>query len=94
MKMSYLVLRHHAEMLVAAGALARRVVSEPLKSKGKLELYACSGEGRVRLRLLHRHRTDGNRAIERARRGDVLTGVAGAEVGPDDAVTRIAPAGD
>jgi ribosomal protein RSM22 (predicted rRNA methylase) len=94
MKMSYLVLRHHTETLVDAGALARRVVSEPMKSKGKLELYGCSDDGRVRIRLLHRHRRDGNRAIERARRGDVLIGVAGAEAGPDDTVIRIAPAGD
>ena len=89
MKMSYLVLRHMTEPLVPAGALARRVVSEPLPSKGKLELFGCSDEGRVKLRLLHRHRTDANRALERARRGDVLVG-ASAEVGRDDHVVVLA----
>jgi ribosomal protein RSM22 (predicted rRNA methylase) len=79
---------------VPAGALARRVVSEPLESKGKRELYGCSDDGRVKLRLLRRHRTDANRAFERARRGDVLIGVGDAEVGADAAVERIAPAGD
>jgi ribosomal protein RSM22 (predicted rRNA methylase) len=94
MKMSYLVVRHQTDSLVPAGALARRIVSEPLKSKGKLELYGCSDQGRVKLRLLHRHRTEANRALERARRGDVVTGAARAEVGPDDAVERLTPAND
>ncbi|HTJ43914.1 MAG TPA: small ribosomal subunit Rsm22 family protein [Kofleriaceae bacterium] len=94
MKMSYLVLRHMTEPLVPAGALARRVVSEPMKSKGKLELYGCSDEGRLKLRLLQRNRTDANRAFERARRGDVLVGIGGTEVDPDEDVGRITPAGD
>jgi ribosomal protein RSM22 (predicted rRNA methylase) len=92
MKFSYLVLRHGAEPLVEAGSLARRVVSEPLKSKGKLELFGCSDEGRVRLRLLHRHRNDQTRGFERARRGDVLAGVTSADVAPTDTVDRIRPA--
>ncbi len=71
LKFSYLVLRHDAAPLVdSAGAW--RVVSAPFTAKGKQEVFGCSNGGRVSLRLLKRHRTEANRAFERARRGDVI----------------------
>ena len=80
MKFSYLVLRKQPLALVdAAGAW--RVVGAPHVQKGKLEVFGCSDAGRVRLRLLKRNRAESNRAIERARRGDVIVtdAVPGAE---------------
>jgi ribosomal protein RSM22 (predicted rRNA methylase) len=71
MKFSYLVLRKQPLALVEAPD-AWRVVSAPMPAKGKLELVGCGERGRVRLRLLRRHRTDGNRDFERADRGDVV----------------------
>ena len=72
LRFSYLVLRHAAEpRLAPAGAW--RAVSAPMPDKGKLELFGCGEPGRVTLRLLKRNRADGNRGVERARRGDVLT---------------------
>ena len=69
MKYAYLVLRRQPGN-VAAGAV--RVVGHPHRSKGKLEMPVCGPDGLVPLRLLSRHRAPGNRAVERARRGDLL----------------------
>ena len=71
---------------------AWRVVDDPHGQKGKLELTACGEPGWVAVRLLRRHRSNANRAIERVRRGDLFTvphaADAGAlELGPDDRVT-------
>ena len=71
MRFSYLVLRKQPLSLVADPA-AWRVVSAPFPAKGKLELIGCSERGRVRLRLLRRHRSAANRAFEDADRGSVL----------------------
>jgi SAM-dependent methyltransferase len=49
-----------------------RVVSDPHASKGKLEMTLCGAPGWVPVRLLKRHRSASNRALERAHRGDVL----------------------
>ncbi len=95
---SYLVLRRAPEPRIAPRG-AWRVVSAPFPAKGKLELFGCSdgGDRRVVLRLLKRNRADGNRAIERARRGDVLAIGAAAEgdrveIAGDTVVTRSEPA--
>jgi ribosomal protein RSM22 (predicted rRNA methylase) len=71
---AYLVLAHRptAPVATAPGEAALRVVSHPSHPKGKVELDACGADGLVPLRLLRRHRADGNRGFERARRGDVL----------------------
>ncbi len=50
-----------------------RVVTDPHASKGKRELTLCGAPGWVPIRLLNRHRGPGTRALERARRGDVLS---------------------
>jgi ribosomal protein RSM22 (predicted rRNA methylase) len=98
MKMAYLVLRHGAERQVDSDGAAMRVVSQPLASKGKHEVYGCGDAGRVRLRLLSRARTPANRDVERARRGDVLIVPAAAldrgDVDKDMAVLRVALAGE
>ena len=97
LKFSYLVLRRSPHPLVEAGGTAWRVVSAAHAPKGKLELYGCSDAGRVELRLLRRNRADGNRAFERAERGNVLV-VDGAEATADrveitaaTTVTRVEP---
>ena len=46
-----------------------RVVSDPLVSKGKLELFLCGPGGRLRAVRLNRDRSPGNRPFQRLRRG-------------------------
>jgi ribosomal protein RSM22 (predicted rRNA methylase) len=101
MKFSYLVLRAHPLALVDEEATwagtAWRVVSAPRPAKGKLEVIGCSDRGRLPLRLLRRYRTDANRAIERAERGDVLVtdaapGEQRVELVATTAVERLEPA--
>jgi ribosomal protein RSM22 (predicted rRNA methylase) len=87
LKFSYLVLRRAPAPLVDADH-AWRVVSAVHAPKGKVELDGCSDAGLVQLRLLRRHRSDANRAFERAVRGDVVI-VDGAEV---TTATRVEPA--
>jgi hypothetical protein len=74
MKFSYLVLRRGDEPLVEVdgGREAHRVMADARKLKGRRECTGCGEDGWTRLRLLSRHRDDENRALERARRGDVL----------------------
>ena len=82
---SYLTLRRDGRTL--RDAVTRpgegepwRVVSEPMPSKGKLELFVCGAPGRARLVRLDRHRTAANARLDRTGRGDVLR-IEGA---PDD----------
>ncbi|MEZ4368245.1 MAG: small ribosomal subunit Rsm22 family protein [Kofleriaceae bacterium] len=49
-----------------------RVVSEPLRPKGKLELFMCGADGRRRLRLLDRHAGPGPTAVRALVRGDLV----------------------
>jgi len=73
---AYLTLRNDAgnadAQLPSEPGRAYRVVSEPLRSKGKLELFGCGEDGRPRLVQLSRHRTESNRTFGKARRGDLL----------------------
>ncbi len=49
-----------------------RVVSDPIETKGKLELFACSETGYQRLMRLARDEREANAAFGAARRGDIL----------------------
>jgi ribosomal protein RSM22 (predicted rRNA methylase) len=67
---SYLVLRNQGR---ACGDTALfRVVSDPMKDKGRLRLFICGAAGRVLLTRLDRERSPGNQAFERIERGDVV----------------------
>ena len=70
-----------------------RVVSQPLKTKGKLELWLCGGAGeRRKLMRLDRKASEANAAFGEARRGDLLRlGSDSKRVGPNDAVERRHP---
>ena len=68
---------------------AYRVVSDPLESKGKLELFGCGEPGYVRLTRLTRHATAGNAPFTEARRGDVLSvDTAGPRIAETTSVQR------
>ncbi len=82
---SYLVLRKDGVTL--RGAVrepAYRVVSSPIVTKGKRELFLCGYGERLRLTRLDRDGAKGD-AWESARRGDVLT----LEPRPDVGISRI-----
>lgn len=66
---SYLVLGHAQPRL---DPTRYRVVSDPLKDKGRLRLYLCGPRGRHQVMRLDRDRTAANQALDQARRGDVL----------------------
>ncbi len=74
LKFAYLTLRRESaeQVPVEVGRRALRVVSGPLDQKGTVQRIVCGEEGRVHLRVLKRDRTDQNRALGEARRGDVL----------------------
>ncbi|MBX3252165.1 MAG: hypothetical protein KF901_33635 [Myxococcales bacterium] len=70
---SYLTLRRDGRTLAEAlGEPLRRVVSMPLVSKGKRELFVCDERGRAILRRLDRDARPENAAFGDAQRGDVL----------------------
>jgi ribosomal protein RSM22 (predicted rRNA methylase) len=92
---SYLTLHRAARSLAEldrAHALAR-VVSSPLRSKGKVELAVCGASATRKLRRLDRHVSDANRALGDVHRGCVLRLPESAEqvamVRAIDAGTRI-----
>jgi ribosomal protein RSM22 (predicted rRNA methylase) len=71
---SYLTL-HTAERSLAElapGQHAHRVVSAPLRSKGKLELLVCGADDARRLQRLDRHERPGNAALDTLHRGNVV----------------------
>jgi len=82
MKFAYLVLRRQP-LSVVDGPGAWRIVSPPRSPKGKHEVVGCGEPGWRTLRLLRRNRTDANRALERAERGDVVVVSAVAEPGAE-----------
>ncbi len=74
LKFSYLVLRKDGRSLPDAfGEAAFRVVSEPLVTKGKRELYLCGAEGRKLAARLDKDRTTANALFETLRRGDLAS---------------------
>lgn len=78
LRYSYLTLRRDGRRLAdRAGDDGWRVVSQQLKTKGKLELFGCGHAGRVRFMRLDRHASEANEAFGDARRGQVI-GVEGA----------------
>lgn len=87
---SYLVLAHAQPRL---DPTRYRVVSDPLKDKGRLRLFICGPKGRYQILRVDRDRTPANQALDQARRGDILVvpeGLVFAEstrIGPQDALT-------
>jgi ribosomal protein RSM22 (predicted rRNA methylase) len=80
LKFSYTVLRKDGRSLVdVCGNEAFRVVSEPLISKGKRELYICGGGGRRIVMRQDKDRFSSNAAFDGLRRGSVarFEGLAG-----------------
>jgi ribosomal protein RSM22 (predicted rRNA methylase) len=69
LKWSYLSLAGKGEGRPVGGESIWRTVSDPLPSKGKLELFLCGCAGRVRAVRLNRHRSQSNRPFQRLRRG-------------------------
>jgi SAM-dependent methyltransferase len=74
LKMSYLVLAPKGEPWPErpAGRLFR-IVSEPLKGKGRQRFMGCGPEGRLGLALQMKHRTLANAAFFELERGDVVS---------------------
>ena len=69
--------------------LLLRAVSQPIRTKGKLEIFGCGGGRRLRLVRLDRHRTDANRALDHCHRGDLFT--VGSDASDADASPAAAP---
>jgi SAM-dependent methyltransferase len=67
---SYLVLR--AEPVSRAPDVFR-IVSDPLREKGRLRIYGCGLSGRHPLIRLTRHRAPANAALDDAVRGDAIS---------------------
>ena len=67
---SYLVLRRSAATEVDPGRY--RVVSDPIKDKGRLRFFVCGVAGRFELMRLNRDRSASNQALDQASRGDII----------------------
>jgi ribosomal protein RSM22 (predicted rRNA methylase) len=77
---SYLVLRR--SVAAAADPGRYRVVSDPIKDKGRLRFFVCGAQGRFELMRLNRDRSAANHALDQARRGDIVV-LPGAPVQDD-----------
>ncbi len=93
LKFSYLVLRKQPGGVADDDGerAVLRLVSRPRKLKGRLECFVCGQHGRTRLRLLKRNRSDLNRDLEAARRGDVLIAAPTDDVAADAQVDVLSP---
>jgi hypothetical protein len=67
---SYIVLARRGERTTDRRIF--RVVSDPLREKGRLRLFGCGPAGRHPLVRLDRERSEENQGFEEAERGDVL----------------------
>jgi ribosomal protein RSM22 (predicted rRNA methylase) len=67
---SYLVVRKQGRACDDLGLF--RVVSDPMKDKGRLRFFACGPVGRVLLTRLDRDSGPANQAFERIARGDLV----------------------
>ena len=67
---SYLVLRQSCAGEVDPSRY--RVVSDPIKDKGRLRFFICGVAGRFTLMRLNRDRSSANQALDQARRGDIV----------------------
>jgi ribosomal protein RSM22 (predicted rRNA methylase) len=67
---SYLVLRRFAAGKV--DPTCYRVVSDPIKDKGRLRFFICGESGRCVLMRLDRDGAVANQALDQARRGDIV----------------------
>jgi ribosomal protein RSM22 (predicted rRNA methylase) len=74
LKFSYLTIAHSVDddQRGAAQVNVVRIVRQPRGLKGKIELLGCGAAGWVPLRLLRRNRTDDNRVVQDAHRGDIV----------------------
>ncbi len=70
-KWSYVVFNRQGQR-VADRPGALRVVSDGLKSKGKLEVFLCGEEGKKRTTLFGRHRSTSNEPFRRLARGSLV----------------------
>ena len=72
---------------------AVRVVSEPMPSKGRRDLWVCGQLGAEtgwrKIGRLDRHRTAANAAFDALGRGDVLAADPGVKIGPETEITTI-----
>ena len=90
---SYLVLRKQG--VPCADTSRYRIVSDPMKDKGRLRLFACGPAGRLLVTRLDRDRSPANQILDEIERGIVvrITGVAaqpdGLRCGRDTAVERV-----
>ncbi len=74
LKFSYVVMRKDGRTLAdCCGNVALRVVSEPLPSKGKTELYLCGRGGRKMTMRQDKDRSPHNAAFDELRRGAVAS---------------------
>jgi ribosomal protein RSM22 (predicted rRNA methylase) len=89
---SYLVLRQQGEAVRDPGRF--RVVSDPMKDKGRRRIFACGPAGRWLVTRLDRERAPANQALDDVVRGDVIRVVGaaaqtdGLRCGRDTTVTR------
>jgi ribosomal protein RSM22 (predicted rRNA methylase) len=77
---SYLVVRRQGQPALDKELL--RVVSDPMKDKGRLRMFGCGPAGRVLVTRLDRDRSERNQAFADVSRGDLLR-IRGAELRPD-----------
>ena len=94
LKFSYLILTDDRRQATDEGSY--RVVSAPLRSKGKMELLLCPAEGNDTSRLHRITRFDKDRApanadLDRVTRGDMVTGVTSDRVTQQTPFTIHAP---
>lgn len=96
LKWSYLTLNRHGATVHGGRQDAWRVVSAPIKSKGKLEHYLCGPEGRVRATRLNRDRSRSNEPFGQMDRGRLVwfedLDAASCRVGSDTRVVVEDPA--
>lgn len=92
LKMSYFLMTHASNQPRTWAEGCARVVSSPLVSKGKREVWLCSVDGALtKVRRIDRDASPTNAGFDAAVRGDVIEGACVERFRSDDAFQIIAP---
>ena len=71
LKFSYLVLKK--SNAVFSSDVLYRVVSSRIKEKGKMSIFICGREGRIKIEMMNRDRSGSNEVFFDLRRGDLIS---------------------
>jgi len=87
LKFSYLILTNHKSRIANHDLF--RVVSAPMRSKGKIEILLCNERGLIKAVRFDKDSSESNDDIDKARRGDLVLYEGSGNIGKETKFRRV-----